>query len=182
MIPCAFPKAQYLTHRDEIVDAVRSVLNSGRYILGGEVAQFETEFARYLGIEQVIGCGSGTDALVLAMRGMDIGRGDEVIVPSHTATATVAAVALTGAKPVFVDIEPDYYTVDAGGVAAACTGRTKAINAVHLYGQSPDLDGLLAIARRQGIRLIEDCAQATGATHRARKLGTVGDVGCFSFE
>lgn len=181
MIPCAFPKAQFVPHQDEIVDAIRSVLNSGCYILGDEVARFEIEFAQYLGVEHAVGCGSGTDALVLALRAMEIGRGDEVIVPSHTATATVAAVALAGATPVFVDIEPDYYTLDVGGVAAACTDRTKAVIAVHLYGQSADLDGLLEITSKRGIRLIEDCAQATGATHRARKLGTVGDAGCFSF-
>jgi dTDP-4-amino-4,6-dideoxygalactose transaminase len=156
MIPYAFPKAQFLSHQDEIVHAIRSVLDSGQYVLGDEVARFETEFAQYLGIEHLVTCGSGTDALVLALRALDIGRGDEVIVPSHTATATVAAVALAGATPVFVDVEPDYYTLDVAGVAAACTGRTKAIIAVHLYGQSADLDGLLATARGKGVRLIED--------------------------
>lgn len=181
MIYCAFPKAQFVPHRDELVDAVRSVLDSGHYILGEEVARFEDEFALHLGIEHAIGCASGTDALVLALRSLDVGRGDEVIVPSHTATATVAAVALAGATPVFVDIEPDFYTLDAGAVEAACTDRTKAIVAVHLYGLAADLDKLMAIAAKRGIRLIEDCAQATGATWHGRKLGTLGDIGCFSF-
>lgn len=181
MIACASPKAQTLPYQNEILDAVRRVLDSGHYILGEEVAAFEAEFARYLGIEHVIGCGSGTDALVLAMRAMDIGRDDEVIVPSHTATATVAAVALVGAVPIFVDIEPDLYTLDAAAVEAACTARTKAIIAVHLYGQSADLNRLHAIAKKRGIRLIEDCAQATGAAYGDRKLGGIGDVGCFSF-
>jgi dTDP-4-amino-4,6-dideoxygalactose transaminase len=181
MILCAYPKAQFLSHQDEIVAAVRSVLDSGNYILGDEVAGFETEFAQYLGIGHAIGCASGTDALVLAMRAMDIGYGDEVIVPSHTATATVAAVALAGATPVFADIDPDFYTVDAKAVEAACTDRTKAIIAVHLYGQSADLDALQAIAHRRGLRLIEDCAQSAGASFRNRKLGTIGDIGCFSF-
>lgn len=181
MIPCAFPKAQYLRRQDEILEAVRTVLDSGFYILGEEVAGFEVEFAKYLGIEHVVGCGSGTDALVLALRGMDIGHGDEVIVPSHTATATAAAVVLTGATPVFVDVEPTLFTLDVAAVEAACTERTKAVIAVHLYGQAAELDGLAATARRRRIRLIEDCAQAAGATYRGRKLGTIGDIGCFSF-
>lgn len=181
MIFCAFPKAQFIPHQDEIEGAVRACLNSGHYILGDEVARFEDEFAQYLGIEHAIGCGSGTDAIVLALRAMDIGQDDEVIVPSHTATATVAAVSMAGARPVFVDIEPDFYTIDAGAVEAACTERTKAIVAVHLYGQAADLDGLTALAGRRGLRLIEDCAQATGAIYQGRKLGAVGDIGCFSF-
>jgi len=181
MIPCAYPKAQYLPHRDEILDALRAVLDSGLYILGREVATFETEFSNYLGIEHAVGCASGTDALVLALRTLNIGRGDEVIVPSHTATATVAAVVQAGATPVFVDIEPEYFTIDVSAVDAACTERTKAVIAVHLYGQAADLDGLTAIARRRRISLIEDCAQAGGASHRGRKLGTIGDIGCYSF-
>lgn len=181
MIFCAFPKAQFLPHQGEIYDAIRSVLNSGNYILGDEVARFEYEFGQYLGIEHAIGCGSGTDALVLALRALNIGRGDEVIVPSHTATATVAAVAMVGATPVFVDIEAGFYTLAVGAVEAACTERTKATIAVHLYGQAADLGNLTALASRRGFRLIEDCAQATGAEYQGRKLGTVGDIGCFSF-
>lgn len=181
MISCAFPKAQYLPHQDEIIAVVQSVLNSGNYILGEEVSNFESEFAKYLGIDYAIGCSSGTDALVLAMQAMDIGPGHEVIVPSHTATATVAAVVQAGATPVFVDVEPDFYTLDANFVDAACTHRTKAIIAVHLYGQAADLDGLLAIANKRGLRLIEDCAQSTGASFRDLMLGTIGDIGCFSF-
>jgi dTDP-4-amino-4,6-dideoxygalactose transaminase len=181
MIQCAFPKAQYLSHRDEILEAVRTVLDGGFYILGEAVAKFEAEFANYLGIEHAVSCASGTDALVLALRAMDIGPGDEIIVPSHTATATAAAVVLTGATPVFVDIEPAYFTLDVAAVEAACTERTKAVIAVHLYGQAAELDGLAAAARRRRIRLVEDCAQAAGAAYRGRKLGTIGDIGCFSF-
>lgn len=181
MIPCAFPKAQFLPYEDEIVAAIRSVLHSGNYILGDEVSKFEVEFGQYLGAEHVVGCGSGTDALVLSLRALDIGPGHEVIVPSHTATATIAAVALVGATPVFVDIDPDFFTVDVESVESVCTDRTKAIIAVHLYGQSADLDGLLAIANKYGLRVIEDCAQSTGATYRGQKLGTIGDIGCFSF-
>jgi len=181
MISCAYPKAQFLPHKDEILAAIQSVLNSGNYILGEEVSRFETEFAQYLGIDNAIGCASGTDALVLAMRALDIGPGHEVIVPSHTATATVAAVAQTGATPVFADIDPDLYTLDVSAVDAVCTNKTKAIIAVHLYGQAADLDGLLAITKRRGLFLFEDCAQSTGASFHDRKLGTMGDIGCFSF-
>lgn len=181
MIPCAFPKKQYLPIEVEVLAAVRRVLDSGTYILGFEVAAFESEFATYLGCEFAVGCGSGTDALILALRALDIGAGDEVIVPSHTATATIAAVATSGAKPVYVDIDPRYYTLNSKKIEALCNAKTKAIIAVHLYGQAADIEGSLAVAQSRGLRLIEDCAQATGATWRGRKLGTIGDVGCFSF-
>ena len=181
MIPCAFPLAQYQSLENEIQAAIRTVVESGHYILGPQVDAFEKEFADYLGISHAIGCGSGTDALVLALRAHDIGAGDEVIVPSHTATATVAAVTMCGATPVFADIEPDFYTLDVRAVEACCTSRTKAIIAVHLYGQPADLDGLLAVARSHHLLLIEDCAQAVGSAANGRKLGTVGDVGCYSF-
>lgn len=181
MIPCAYPKAQYLHHKGEIDAAVQAVLNSGNYILGEEVSKFEREFADYLHIEHAVGCGSGTDALVLAMRALDIGPGDEVIVPSHTAVATVAAVAMTGASPVYADIEPDFFTIDPDKVEAACTDMSKAIIAVHIYGQSAALDALLKIAKKHNLRVIEDCAQATGASSHNKKLGAIGDIGCFSF-
>jgi len=181
MIPCAFPKKQYLPIEAEVLAAIRRVLDSGTYILGAEVAAFESEFAAYLGCEFAVGCGSGTDALVLALRTLGVGAGDEVIVPSHTATATIAAVAISGAKPVYVDIDPRYYTLDSKKIQALCNAKTKAIIAVHLYGQAADIEGALAVARSHGLRLIEDCAQATGATWRGCKLGTIGDVGCFSF-
>jgi dTDP-4-amino-4,6-dideoxygalactose transaminase len=181
MILCAYPKAQYLSYKDEINNAIRKVLDSGHYILGDEVASFEGEFADYLGAEFAVGCANGTDALVLAMRALDIGQGDEVIVPSHTAVPTVAAVVMTGATPVCVDVEPEFYTLDPSLVEAACTDRTKAIIAVHLYGQAAAMDELVDIAKRRDLRLIEDCAQATGAKYRSRRLGTIGDIGCFSF-
>ena len=181
MIFCANPKAQYLPYKDKIDAAIRSVLDSGTYILGEQVSLFEKEFAEYLGAGFAVGCGSGTDALVLALKALDIGAGDEVIVPSFTATPTVAAVVMAGATPVYVDIEPDYYTIDPVCVEDACTERTKAIIAVHLYGQAAAMDELIAIAERRGLRLIEDCAQAAGASYRGRRLGTIGDIGCFSF-
>jgi len=181
MIPCAFPLAQYRLLESEIQTAILRVIESGHYILGPQVEAFEKEFADYLGISHAVGCGSGTDALVLALRANDIGAGDEVIVPSHTATATVAAVTMCGATPVFADIEPDFYTLDARAVEARCTSQTKAIIAVHLYGQPADVDGLLAVARANHLLLIEDCAQAVGSATNGRKLGTVGDLGCYSF-
>lgn len=181
MIPCAYPKAQYLPHKEEIDTAIQNVLNSGNYILGEEVSKFEREFADHLDIEYAVGCGSGTDALVLSMRALDIGSGDEVIVPSHTAVATVAAVVMAGASPVYVDIEPDFFTIDPDKVDAACSDKTKAIIAVHIYGQSAALDTVLKIAGKRNLRVIEDCAQATGASFHNKKLGTIGDIGCFSF-
>lgn len=181
MIPCACPKAQFLPVEQEVYQAVRAVLRSGTYILGQEVEKFEAAFSAYLGGAHVVGCGSGTDALVLALRSLDIGRGDEVIVPSHTATATVAAIRMVGAKPVFADVERVFYTIDPEAVERLCSPKTRAIVAVHLYGQPADLDQLLVSAKRAGIFLIEDCAQSTGAEFRHQKLGTIGDVGCFSF-
>ncbi len=181
MIYCANPHAQYLPHRDQITEAIQKVLDSGSYILGEEVSTFEKEFAQYLGASFAVGCGSGTDALVLALKALDIGSGDEVIVPSHTAVPTVAAVVMAGATPVYVDIEPNYYTLDANKVEAACSARTRAIIAVHLYGQAAAMDDLIHIAQVRGLRLIEDCAQAAGAEWRGQKLGTMGDIGCFSF-
>ncbi|HSI22281.1 MAG TPA: DegT/DnrJ/EryC1/StrS family aminotransferase [Methylophilaceae bacterium] len=173
--------AQLPPLESEIHAAIQSVLRNGNYILGGQVSAFEAEFSAYLGVTHVIGCGSGTDAIVLALRALDIGPGDEVIVPSHTATATVTAVMLSGATPVYADISADCYTLDIQKVEEACSARTKAVIAVHLYGQATDLDGLLEITRRRRLRLIEDCAQAAGASFREKKLGTIGDIGCFSF-
>ena len=181
MILCANPKAQYLAYKEEIDAAVLDVLGSGAYILGQQVSLFEEEFADYLGAKFAVGCGSGTDALVLALKSLDIGAGDEVIVPSHTAVPTVAAIVMAGATPVCVDVEPEYYTLDASLIEAACTDKTKVIIAVHLYGQAAAMDELVRIAKQRGLRLIEDCAQATGAKYRSRRLGTIGDIGCFSF-
>lgn len=181
MIPCASPLAQYQPLAAEIQAAIRMVLESGHYVLGPQVEAFESDFERYLDIPHVIACGSGTDALALALFAHDIGAGDEVIVPSHTATATIAAVAMTGATPVFADIEPDFYTLAVKEVEARCTSRTKAIVAVHLYGQAADIVGLQKVARARKLLLIEDCAQAVGADFNGRKLGTFADIGCYSF-
>ena len=181
MILCANPLAQYQAHREEIDAAIRGVLERGRYILGQEVASFEAEFAAYLGVKYAIGVGSGTEALHLELRACKIGPGDEVITVSHTAVATVAAIELCGATPVLVDIEPDYFTMNPKALEAAINPRTKAIIPVHLYGQPADLAAILAVGRKHGLRVIEDCAQAHGATYNGRRVGSYGEMACFSF-
>jgi dTDP-4-amino-4,6-dideoxygalactose transaminase len=181
MILCANPKAQYLAHREEIDAAIRATLDSGRYILGEQVAAFEAEFAAYLGVTYAVGCGSGTEALRLALGALGIGPGDEVVTVAHTAVATVAAIELAGARPVLVDIDPVHYTLDPARLEAAITPRTKAIVPVHLYGQPADLAALLEVARRHELRVVEDCAQAHGACWNGRRVGVFGDAACFSF-
>lgn len=181
MIPQANPKAQYLAHKDEIDAAIARVLASGRYILGQECAAFERELAEYIGVRFAIGVGSGTEALHLALAACGLGPGDEVIAPAQTAVASVAAIELTGATPVLVDIDPLSFNLDPNRLEAAITPRTRAVIPVHLYGQAADLEPILSIARRHGLRVIEDCAQAIGATYRGRRVGSWGDVAAFSF-
>jgi dTDP-4-amino-4,6-dideoxygalactose transaminase len=181
MILCSNPLAQYQAHKAEIDAAMLRVLDKGRYILGEEVKTLESEFAAYIGVAHGIGVGSGTEALHVALRACNIGAGDEVITVAYTAVATVAAIELAGATPVLVDIEPDFYTLDPGKLEAAITSRTKAIIPVHLYGQPADLAPILEIAREHGLRVIEDCAQAHGAMYRGRRVGSWGDIACFSF-
>ncbi|MDW8098929.1 MAG: DegT/DnrJ/EryC1/StrS family aminotransferase [Anaerolineae bacterium] len=174
-------RAQYLSIKAEVDAAVARVLDSGWYILGEEVTAFEREFATYCGAVDCVGVGSGTEALHLALLACGVGPGDEVITVSHTAVATVAAITLTGARPVLVDVDAETYTMDPTALEAAITPHTRAIIPVHLYGHPADLDPILEIARRAGAWVIEDCAQAHGATYRGRSVGTWGDLGCFSF-
>ncbi len=181
MILCANPAAQYRAHRQEIDAAIARVCGSERFILGPEVEAFEGAFAAFIGVRHGIGVASGTDALALALMASGIGAGDEVITVSHTAVATIAAIEIAGARPVLVDVEPDHYTIDVAGIEQAITPRTKAVLPVHLYGQPAELDAIAAIARRHGLRVIEDCAQAHGARFGERRVGSVGDLGCFSF-
>jgi len=181
MILCSNPLAQYNAHKTEIDAAIQKVLDKGWYILGEETKAFESEFAGYIGVNHGISVGSGTEALHIALAACGIGAGDEVVTVSHTAVATVAAIELTGARPVFVDIEPDYYTLDPNKLDAAITKQTKAIIPVHLYGQPADILPILDIAKKHGLRLIEDCAQAHGAMYRGRRVGSWGDMACFSF-
>jgi dTDP-4-amino-4,6-dideoxygalactose transaminase len=181
MILCSNPKAQYEAHKEEIDAALARVLSGGWYILGQEVKAFEAEFAAYCGVKYGVGVGSGTEAVHLALRACDVGPGDEVITVAHTAVATVSAVELCGATPVLVDIEPDHFTIDPEKVRAAITARTKAIIPVHIYGQPADLGAILDLGKKHGLRVIEDCAQAHGATYQGKRVGCLGDIGCFSF-
>jgi dTDP-4-amino-4,6-dideoxygalactose transaminase len=180
-ILCANPLLQYYSHKEDIDKAISRVLTEGRYILGREVEAFEKEFANYIGVSYGIGVGNGTDAIHLALKACGIGPGDEIITVSHTAIATVAAIHLTGAKPVFVDIEPDFFTINPDKILVAVTPKTKAIVVVHLYGQSVDLNPILEIAQKYHLRIIEDCAQAHGALYMGKRVGSYGDFGCFSF-
>jgi len=173
--------AQIETHGPDLDAAVLSVLRSGQYIGGPAIADFEAAFAAALGIEHAVGCNSGTDALVLALRALDIGCGDEVITTSFSFFATAEAISAVGATPVFVDVEPSTYLMDLAGVEAAVTHATRAVMPVHLFGRAVPMDRLLDIAQRHGLRVIEDCAQATGARWQGRAVGTWGDLGCFSF-
>lgn len=181
MILCGYPKAQYLAHRDEIDEAIRSVLDKGRYVLGDEVHSFESEFASYIGVREGIGVGSGTEALHLALKSCGIGSGDEVITVAHTAVATIAAIELTGATPVFVDIDHHSFCMDPNRLEEAITPRTRAVIPVHIYGQTAPIEQIADIAARHGLRVIEDCAQAHGACHDGRKAGSFGHMACFSF-
>lgn len=181
VIPLASPAAQYQAHKDAIDEAIRRVLDGGVYILGGEVERFEQEFAAYCDVPYAIGVGSGTDALSLGLRALGVGSGDEVITVSHTALATVSAIIATGAIPVLIDVDAASYNIDVDLIEDAIGPRTKAIVVVHLYGRPTDLDSVLAIAKRHHLRLVEDCAQATGARYHGRRVGSIGDLGCFSF-
>ena len=175
------PLASYSAHKAEIDAAVQRVLQSGWYIFGKEVTAFEEEFAGYIGTNFAVGVGSGTEALHLALLACGVGQGDEVITVSHTAVATVAAVELSGATPVLVDIDPATYTMDPKKIEAAVTPRTRAVLPVHLYGHPADMAPIRDIADRHGLYVIEDCAQSHGALYRGRKVGLWGHVAAFSF-
>jgi dTDP-4-amino-4,6-dideoxygalactose transaminase len=181
LILCANPAAQYEAYQEEIDAAIKNVLRKGHFILGEEVVAFEREFSDYLGIQHTIGVANGTDALHLALAACDIGPGDEVITVAHTAVATVSAILLAGAKPVFVDIDPVTFTLDPEKLAEVYTLKVKAIIAVHIYGQCVDLDGVMAFAKEKDLVVIEDCAQCHGAFYKGRRAGTWGDISCFSF-
>jgi len=180
-IPAVSPLAGYLAHMSEIDEAIRQVLHRGQYILGEATKAFEEEFAGYLGVRYAVGVGSATDALHLALRACDIGPEDEVITSGHTAVATIAAIELSGARPVLVDVDPSTFTLDPKQIESVLTARTKALLPVHLYGHPADLHEILDIALRYGLRVIEDCAQAHGASYDGRKLGAWGDIAAFSF-
>ncbi|MGC9019532.1 MAG: DegT/DnrJ/EryC1/StrS family aminotransferase [Candidatus Bipolaricaulaceae bacterium] len=173
------PEVEFLW--PELEEAFRRVMRSGQYILGPEVEAFEREAAAYLGVKHAIGVNSGTDALVIALRALGVGPGDEVITTPFTFFATAEAISLVGATPVFVDIDPRTFNIDPDLIPPAITPRTKAILPVHLYGLPAEMDPILEIARSHGLKVLEDCAQAFGATYKGRKVGTLGDAGAFSF-
>jgi dTDP-4-amino-4,6-dideoxygalactose transaminase len=181
LIPIIDLKAQYQSIKGEIGPAIAGVLESCQFALGSEVAAFEQEFAAYCGAQSGVGVNSGTSALHLALLAAGVGPGDEVITVPFTFVATVAAICYTGAKPAFVDIEPRSYTMDASQLERVITERTKAVIPVHLYGQAADMDPIMEVARRHGLIVIEDAAQAHGGEYKGRRLGGIGDLGCFSF-
>ena len=187
MIPQANPGAGYRALKAEIDEAVARVLSSGWYILGNELRAFEAEFAAWIGVPSVIGCGNGTDAIVLALRGLGIGSGSTVVTVSHTAVATVAAIEMTGATPVLVDIDPVHYTMDPDALRRvleqppAGLPKIRAVVVVHLYGQTADLERIVPLCREHGVAVIEDCAQAHGARLYGKRVGTFGDAATFSF-
>jgi dTDP-4-amino-4,6-dideoxygalactose transaminase len=181
MIPLVDLAAQYHSIKSEIDLAVFSTLESGHFILGPAVSRFEESIALYLGVKHAVGVASGTDALVLALRALDIGADDEVIIPAYTFFATAGTVMSVGAKPVFVDVDPLTYQIDVTKIKPAITSRTKAIIPVHLYGHPSEINPILAVARENNLKVIEDNAQGFGAEYMGRKTGSLGDIGCLSF-
>lgn len=180
-VPLLDLKPQYDALREEILAAVTRVCDSQRYIGGPEVEGVESELAALLGVRHAVAVSSGTDALLVALMALDIGPGDEVITSTYSFFATAGAIVRVGAKPVLVDIDPATYNIDPAGVSRAVTGRTRAIVPVHLFGLSADMDPILNEASRSGVPVIEDAAQAIGATYDGRPVGSLGACGCFSF-
>jgi len=180
-IPLVDLQAQYQSIKQEITAAIDGVLQNMQLFLGPQSQAFENEFAQYCGCRYGIGLSTGTDALVLALRACGIGQGDEVITVANTFIATVEAIALSGARPVFVDIDPDTYTMDWRQLDEVLTSRTRAIIPVHLYGHPADMQPILDFARLHGLRVIEDASQAHGAAYQGQRVGGIGDIGCFSF-
>ena len=180
-IPLVDLKKQYQGLKEEILAEIGQVLDGMQLFLGKNVQTFESNFAAYCGTEFAVGVGSGTDALHLTLLACGIGPGDEVITVSNTFFATVEAIALVGARPVFVDIDPDTYNIDPSQVEQAITDRTRAIIPVHLYGHPADMDPVVELARAHNIKIIEDACQAHGAEYKGRRTGSLGDAGCFSF-
>jgi dTDP-4-amino-4,6-dideoxygalactose transaminase len=172
---------QYQLIREETEAAVLKILSSGRYIGGAAVSDFERQFASYIGTDKCIACNSGTDALYLALRSLDIGQGDEVLTTPFTFFATAETIARVGATPVFVDIDANTFNIDVDRLESAITRQTKAIIPVHLFGQPADMTKIMEIARKYNLFVIEDCAQATGAQWAGKPVGSIGQIGCFSF-
>ena len=181
MIPIINSKRQYETIGPEVEKAVVEVLRSGSYILGKNNQALQEELAKYIGVKHTVTLNSGTDALHLALRALDIGKGDEVITVAFTFVATTESVEIVGATPVFVDIDKDTFNMNAKLIEEKITPKTKAIMPVHLYGQPCDMDVIMDVAKRYNLHVIEDCCQAIGAEYKGKKVGTFGDIGCYSF-
>jgi dTDP-4-amino-4,6-dideoxygalactose transaminase len=180
-VPLLDLDAQYRPLREEILGAITRVCDSQRFIMGPEIEAFETELSDLLGVRHAIAVSSGTDAVLLALMTLDIQPGDEVVTPTYSFFATAGAIVRLGGRPVLVDIDPATFNIDPDQIAAAITPRTKAILPVHLFGLSADLDPILEVALRAGVPVVEDAAQAIGATYKSRKVGGIGTLGCFSF-
>jgi dTDP-4-amino-4,6-dideoxygalactose transaminase len=180
-VPAIDLKAQYQSIRDEVEPVLRRLLESQMFVLGPEVEQLEAELARYCGAARGVGCASGTDALLLPLTALGVGPGDEVITSPYSFFATAGSIWRTGARPVFVDIEPDTYNIDPSLIEPAITPRTKAIIPVHLFGQTADMDPIADIAKRHGLFVLEDAAQCIGASYRGRRAGSLGQAAAFSF-
>ncbi len=181
IIPLVDLKDQYDSIKEEIDEAIQSVLNTTSFIMGEELEKFEEEFSRYCNVKYAIGVANGSDALILALKACDIGEGDEVITVPHTFIATTEAITIVGGKIVFVDIDPKTYTIDVTKIEEKINEKTKAIIPVHLYGQPADMNPIMGLAKRYNLKVIEDAAQAHGAEYKGKKAGSIGDVGCFSF-
>ena len=180
MLIYANPAEQFKSYQSEIESAVLSVMRGNSYILGKEVSAFEKEFATYIGTNSAIGVANGTDAIEIALRALDVGKGDEVITVSHTAVATVTAIEAAGASAVLIDVEPDFYTLNPTQLNEVITNKTKAVIVVHLYGQPADMDTIVSFCDKNKLFLIEDASQAHGAKYKGYRLGTLGVIGCFS--
>lgn len=180
-IPLVDLKAQYKLVEEKAGKAVMEVLSSANYIMGKEVLEFEKEFAEYIGVRHAISVGNGTDALVLALMAAGVGKGDEVITTPFTFFSTAESISSVGAIPVFVDVEKETYNIDPLKIEEKITEKTKAIMPVHIFGQAAKMDQIMAIAKKHNLKVIEDAAQAVGAEYTGKKVGSIGDVGCFSF-
>jgi len=180
-VPLLDLKAQYAAMRQEIENSLKKVVENQDFILGAEVTALEKEVAAYCGAKYGVGVASGTDALILSLKALDIGPGDEVITTPFTFFATAESISIVGAKPVFADVDPRTYNIDPLLIEKKITKKTKAIMPVHLYGQCADMDPIMAIAKKHGLKVIEDNAQAIGATYKGRKSGSMGDMGALSF-
>jgi dTDP-4-amino-4,6-dideoxygalactose transaminase len=180
-VPLLDLQAQYASLRDEVRPAIERVLESQRFVLGDEVRRLENSVAEYCGAKYAVGCASGSDSLLLALMALDVKAGDEIVTTPFSFFATGSCIARLGARPVFVDIDPATYNIDVSQVADVITSRTKAIIPVHIYGQCAEMDPLLRLGERHGIPIVEDAAQAIGATDHGRGAGSMGAIGCFSF-